>query len=97
MIDWLASVQAIEECLKANGDDGKIAKELQLLQRDVTSWPTARPDGGITAPALSESLNHQALVEYAVNLHKLPEDAERNRQVRGRAFPPPIVRGWCGV
>lgn len=39
IVDWLASLQAIEVRLRSNDDGASVAAELRALQREISSSP----------------------------------------------------------
>lgn len=77
-LDWLARVQEAESRLQSN-QDASAAADLQSIQREISNWSTTQLDGGLNVPALASNPGHQELVDYAANLHRILEEAERNR------------------
>lgn len=88
VIDWLTSLQTIEARLKAGGDDRALETELRSLHREISGGPatlTKTLPVDFEVPEMpSGQMTHQALTDFATDLHKRLEDAERSRP--GGAF-----------
>lgn len=83
-IDWLISLQTVEAELRTNADDTGVAAELRGLYREIANWAaSASPQIDVPKPPEGQPA-HDALVQYARDLRKILEDAERNRP--GGAF-----------